>query len=183
MTRIGERRQRNGVRAEIHLALAVANGEWRAFARADQKIVLAGEQEGQCKSAAQLLERRATASTGDLPRFISCETRCATASVSVSLTNLQPFLVSCSRKLAKILDDAVVNDRNDIGGVRMSIVFVRSAMGRPTGMTDTDIAPKWFAIEPRFKRAQLAFCATTTECAVVERSNAGRSHNLGIRGV
>ena len=77
-------------------------------------------------------------------------------------------------QLAKILDDAVVNDRNDIGGVRMSVVFVRSAVGRPTGMTDTDIAPKWFAIEPRFKRAQLAFCATTTECAVVERSNAGR---------
>src|SRR6476661_753788 len=76
-------------------------------------------------------------------------------------------------QLAKILDDAVMNDRNNIGGVRMSIVFGRSAVRRPARMTDADIAPKWLAIEPRFKRAQLAFRATPAEHTVVKRGNAG----------
>ena len=57
---VGERRQRNGVGAEIHLGLvplAVADGERRASARADHQIVFAGEQEGKREGAAQLLER------------------------------------------------------------------------------------------------------------------------------
>ena len=43
--RVGEGRQRNGVGADEHRAFAVADGERRALARADQQIVLAGEQE------------------------------------------------------------------------------------------------------------------------------------------
>src|SRR5262249_19837717 len=77
-------------------------------------------------------------------------------------------------QFAKILYDAVMNDRNEIGGVRMGIVFGRPAMRCPAGMTNTDIAPKRFAIEPSFERAQLAFRATPAEHAVVERGNAGR---------
>ena len=56
--RVGERRERDGVGAEIHLAVAVADRERRTLARADHQVVLAGEQEGQRESAAQLLERR-----------------------------------------------------------------------------------------------------------------------------
>jgi hypothetical protein len=77
-------------------------------------------------------------------------------------------------QFAKILDYAIMNDRNDIGGVRMGIVFGRPAMRCPTGMTDTDISSKRLAIEPRFERAQLAFCATPAEHTVVERGYAGR---------
>ena len=55
---VGERRQRDGVGAEIHLAVAIADGERRALARADHQVVLAGEQEGEREGAAQLLERR-----------------------------------------------------------------------------------------------------------------------------
>src|SRR5438270_926617 len=33
---LGERRERDRIRAEIHLAFAVSDGEWRALARADQ---------------------------------------------------------------------------------------------------------------------------------------------------
>ena len=55
---IGERRERQRVRAEIHLALAVADGERRALARADQKIVLAIEEIDEGERAAQALEPR-----------------------------------------------------------------------------------------------------------------------------
>ena len=56
--RVGEWRQRNGIGADEHRALAVADGERRALARADQKIVLAGKQERQRKGAAQPRQRR-----------------------------------------------------------------------------------------------------------------------------
>ena len=69
--RVGERRQRDRVGAEIHLALAVADRERRAFARADQQIVLAVEQEGEREGAAQLLQRAATASPATCRCFIS----------------------------------------------------------------------------------------------------------------
>jgi hypothetical protein len=77
-------------------------------------------------------------------------------------------------QLAKILDDAVVDDRNEICGVRMSIVFGWPAVRCPPRMTNADIAPKRLAIEPRFERAQLAFRTTSAEHAVVKRGNARR---------
>ena len=55
---VGERRQRDRVGADIHRAVAETDGERGAFACADQKIVFAGEQKRQCKSAAQPRQRR-----------------------------------------------------------------------------------------------------------------------------
>ena len=55
--RVGERRERDGIGAEIHLAVAVADRERRALAGADQQIVLAGEQEGERERAAQPRQR------------------------------------------------------------------------------------------------------------------------------
>jgi hypothetical protein len=49
---VRERGERNCVRSEEHLALAVSDSQRRPFARSDQKIVFAGEQESQCESAA-----------------------------------------------------------------------------------------------------------------------------------
>jgi len=45
--RAGEGRERDGVRAEIHLRVAIADGERRAAAGADQQILLAGKQKGE----------------------------------------------------------------------------------------------------------------------------------------
>ena len=46
------------VGAEIHLAVAIADGERRAFARPDEEIVLAREQEGEREGAAQARQHR-----------------------------------------------------------------------------------------------------------------------------
>ena len=56
--RVGERRERDRVGAEIHLAVAIADRERRALARADQQILLAREQEGERERAAQPRQRR-----------------------------------------------------------------------------------------------------------------------------
>ncbi len=50
--RIGERRERDGIGADEHLVVAEADGERRAFARADQEIGLAREQKRQREGAA-----------------------------------------------------------------------------------------------------------------------------------
>ena len=55
--RVGERRERDGVGAEIHLALAVADGERRALAGADQEVFLAVEQEGEREGALEPRQR------------------------------------------------------------------------------------------------------------------------------
>ncbi len=51
--RVGERRERYGVGANEHRALAEANGERRASTRPDQQVVFAREQKRQRKRAAQ----------------------------------------------------------------------------------------------------------------------------------
>ena len=77
-------------------------------------------------------------------------------------------------QFAKVFDDAVMNDRDNLRSMRMSIVFGRPAVRCPAGMTDADVAAKRLAIEPRFERAQLAFRTTPAEHAVIKRGNARR---------
>ena len=136
--RVGERRQRNGIGADEHRALAVADGERRALARADQKIVLAGEQKRQRKGAAQPRQRR-------LDRL---DRRSAALHLladqmrnhfGVGLGDEFGALgLQLAAQLDEILDDAVVHDREPFGGVRVRIVLGRTAVGRPAGVADAD---------------------------------------------
>ena len=50
--------ERDRVRAQIHLAVAIADRERRAVAGADHQIVVAGEDEAERERAAQLRQRR-----------------------------------------------------------------------------------------------------------------------------
>src|SRR5208337_5480192 len=55
---VGERRERQSVRAEIGLAVAVADRKRRALPRPDQEVILALEQVNEGEGAAHALERR-----------------------------------------------------------------------------------------------------------------------------
>jgi hypothetical protein len=55
---VGERRQRDRVRADIHRPIAETDGKRRALTRADQEIVFAGEQKRQREGAAKPQQRR-----------------------------------------------------------------------------------------------------------------------------
>ena len=76
-------------------------------------------------------------------------------------------------QLAEILDDAVVHDREPVGGMRMRVVLGRPAVGRPAGVADADGARQRLAGEPRFEIAQLALGAPARQLAVLERGDAG----------
>src|SRR5689334_13216101 len=76
-------------------------------------------------------------------------------------------------QLAEILDDAVVNDRNRVGRMRMGIVFGRPAMRRPARVSDAGIPAERLTLEPSFQRAQFAFGATASKYPMIECGNAG----------
>src|SRR6516225_5634064 len=54
--RIGKRRERDGVRAKIHFALAMTNGQRWSLSRPDHQIVLAGENDAERESTSEALQ-------------------------------------------------------------------------------------------------------------------------------
>ena len=171
---VGERRQRDGVGAQEHLAVAVSDGERAAAPGGDQKILLAGEEHGERESALEPLQRR-----GD------------------RLDRLQPALerhgdemrddlrVGLARKRAagggdlapqrlEILDDAVVDDGHLLGGVRMRVRFGRRAMRRPARMADAGGAGERLRLQLGFEVDELAAGAAARQKPVLERRDAGR---------
>ena len=90
---------------------------------------------GRPPTAARSRTARAAAAAPAAPRArgrrrcISCSTRCATTSVSVSVTNLWPFALQLLLELQVVLDDAVVDD--DDRPVQSRCGWAFSSVGRP----------------------------------------------------
>ncbi len=170
--RIGERRERDRIGTEIHLALAVADGERRALAGADHEIVLALEQEGERERAAQPRQRRRhrldrRAAVLHLP---GDEVR---DHLGVGLgAEFGAGLFQLLPQLAEILDDAVVHDCEPVGGVRMRVVLGRPAVGGPAGMADAAHAAQRLSLQPGFEIAQLALGAAARQAAAFQRRHA-----------
>ena len=57
---VGERRQRDGIRAKVHLARAVTDGERAALPRGDHQIVVPGKDDGEGEGALQAAEAHAS---------------------------------------------------------------------------------------------------------------------------
>ena len=171
---VGERRERDRVGAEIHLAVAVADRERRALAGADQQILLAGEQEGEREGAAQprqrgldRLDRRACR------LFISSVTRCATTSVSVSLRNFAPFFSSSSRSSRKFSMMPLCTTASFSVACGCALFSVglpwvaQRVWPMPIG------AVQRLAVQPRLEIAELALGAPARQRAAFERGDAG----------
>ena len=170
---VGERGERERVRAQIHFPVAIADRQRRALARADQEILLALEQIDERESPAQPPERRMNRV---LRRFALSE--------FVLDDERRNFGIGLGRKrislrrefLAQrpeILDDAVVNDRKPRRSVRMGVGFGRLAMRRPTGVADADRAAQRRRGKFRLEVLEFALGAPPLQPAVLERRQAG----------
>ncbi len=171
--RIGKRSERDGVGAEIHFAVPIADRERRSLARTNEEIVFAREQEGERECAPQPRQRSRhrvgrRAAVLHLPRHEVGDH----LGISVR-AELRARLFELLTQLAEILDDAVVNDGKALGGVRMRIAFGRPAVGRPAGVADTDGAGERLTCEPGFEIAQLAFGPPPDELSAFQRRDAG----------
>ena len=138
---VGEGRERDGIRAQKHFALAVADRQRAALARADQQIVLALEHDGEREGAFEPLEHVAHRLARRLALGPLCAMRWATTSVSVWVANSAPAGHELILQFTEILDDAVVHDDHVARHVRMGIGFVGGAMGGPARMADAGWCP------------------------------------------
>ena len=171
---LGERRQRQRIGADIHLAVAVADGERAAAARAHQDVVAAAEQGDQGEGAAQALHRLAHRLLG---RKLALEMRGEElghhlgVGVAVEVAALGQKLVL---QLLEVLDDAVVHDRDAVGGDGMGVALGGLAVGRPARVADADRARQRLAAEPRLEVHKLALGAPALDVAVDQGGDAGR---------
>ena len=138
--RVGERAERDGIRAQIHFALAIADRERRAIAGADHQIIVAREDEPERERAAKLRQRRLhRLDRVDAPGQISVDQVQHDFGVGFGLED-RALLLQRLAQFAKILDDAVV-DHGDAGGrMRMRVVLGRLAVRGPAGVTDAGVA-------------------------------------------
>src|SRR6516165_2538642 len=152
----------------------MADRKRRALARADHEILVAFEKKRQCKGATQprqgrfhgLLRREALLQIGidQMRNYLAVSFGCEFGALFFEL----------EAQLAEILDDAIVNHRDVLGGMRMSVVLVRLAVRGPTRVPDTDIAGERVFAQSRFQIFQLAFGAPPLEFVALQRRDACR---------
>src|ERR1700730_18202987 len=100
--------------------------------------------------------------------------------VSVRAEDL-PVALELAPQGLKILDDAIVHDRNAVRGDRMSISLDRQAMRRPTSMPDTNHSLYWLVIEPPSEVDELAFRPPAFDASVDPRRGTHRRTDGTIR--
>ena len=175
---VGERRQSQRVRAEIHLplrlALAIADRERRALTGADEQVLLAVEQIDQREGAAHALQRRMDRIGRRFARVhLVGHEECGDFRIGLG-GEAMTFARELLAQRLEILDDPVVDDRQAIAGVRVSVPLRRLAVGRPAGVADADLAAERLTFELRLEVPQLALGAQPRHPAILERGDARR---------
>ena len=171
---LGEGGEREGVRAQIGLALAEADGQGRTVAGADEEIVVAGEDEAEGEGTAQARQggghglHRAQALVHLGADELGHDLRVGLA-LEAHAAGLQLGL-----QLAEILDDAVMDDGQPRRGMGVGIGLVRPAMGGPAGMADADGAGQRLVAQPEFEVGELALGAAAIQPAIGQGGDAGR---------
>lgn len=170
--RVGERAERDGVGAEIHLAVAISDRKRWAVAGADHEVVVTGEDEAEREGPAQPRQRQ-------LHRFhglVAAREQIVHEmqhDLGVGLgVEHRALLLELLAQLAEILDDAVVDHGNAFGRVRMGIVDGRLAVGGPAGVADAGRAFERLGLETLLQVLQLALGAAAREMLAFERGDA-----------
>ncbi len=171
---VGERSERQRVRTEIGLALAVAHSERRPLARADQQVILAFEQVDESERAPHPLEAGIHGlGRGFAGREFVFDHEGGDLGIGLRLEDItfgRKLLAQC----AEILDDAVVDDGEAGRGVRMGVGLGRLSMRRPAGMADAGRARQRGGCQPRLEVFQFSFGPAARKLAVFKRGDAGR---------
>ncbi len=170
---VGEGREREGIGAEIGLVRAIADGERRALAGADQEALMAGEDHRQRIGAGQAAHRRlrrfgwGQAHVEEIGDEMHGDFR-----VGLRFEDV-PLGEKLVAQLAEILDDAVVDDGDALAGMRMGVGLVRRAMRRPAGVADAGVAVQRAVVQDLAETVQLAGRAAALDMAMDQRGDAG----------
>ncbi len=171
---VGERRQRDGIRAKVHLARAVTDGERAALACGDHQIVVPGKDDGESESALQAAERTLHRFLGgDALRQLVGDDVHDRLGVGVALEHVA-LGAELRLELAEVLDDAVVDDRDLAVHVRMRVALGGTPVRRPARMADAGVTLQRLLQQAAFEVAQLALGAAALEVTVLDGGDAGR---------
>ena len=176
-----EWRERESVGAEIDALVAPADGERRTAPRADQKIVFALEKKGERKGALEPLQRRRDGffRRRAIAQLVGDEMG---DGLGVGLARKDmAFRRQLGAQLAEIFDDAIMNHRDAVVGVRMGVVLGGAAMRRPARVADADGAGERRGGELFFEVLELAARPHTGEPPVLQSGDPGRNHSPDIR--
>ena len=168
-----KRRQRQGVRAQKHLAVAIADRQRAAAARADQQIVLAGEQKGEREGAIEPRQRLGHRLLRRQPLIEEMGRQDRhRLGVGLGLKDMAQGFELAPQRL-EILDDAVMNDGDPVGRDRMGVGLGRQAVRRPAGVADADRPLHRLTVEPPGEVVELALGAAALDMAVDEGGDPG----------
>ena len=170
---VGEGAERERVRAQIHFAVAIADRERRALARADQEILLALEQIDERERPAQAPKRRMNRVVRRfaLGEFV-LDDEGGNLGIGLGLKRIALGGELLAQR-PEILDDPVMDDREPRRGMRMGVVLRGLAVRRPAGVADADRAAERRCGKFRLEVLELAFGAPPVQPAVLERRHAG----------
>ena len=162
----GQGSERQGVRADEHLAIAKADGQRRAMAGADHQVRVSGEQKREGIGAFQPGKRRLRCLDGSHPagEQIIDELR-HRLGVGLRIEDLA-LRLELVPQLGMVFDDAVVHDSDASGAVRMGVVVRRRAMRGPAGVTDARSACQRPFAQRSGQIGELAFGAPALDGAV-----------------
>ncbi len=170
---IGEGRERDGVRSQIHLAVAIADRQRRALAGADHQIAITLEHESQRERTTQLRQR-------GLHRILR---RHSLEQIGIDQVHhdfgiglaleLRTLLFQHLPQFAEILDDAVVDHGDVVGRMRMRVALGRLAVGGPARVPDAGMAGQRLGAQSCLEVFQFAFGAATFEMVAFQRGDTG----------
>ena len=160
---VGQRRQRQSIGAQIHLAVAVAHRQGAAFAGAEHQVMAPGKNDGEREGPLEAGEGRTDGLFGSLLLGqIFADQVDDHFRVGLGFESAAGRL-QLAAQLLEILDNAVVDDRNIFVGVRVGVGFARPAMGGPAGVADADGARDRRGFEQGLQIAELAFGAAALD--------------------
>jgi hypothetical protein len=170
---LGQRRQSQGVGAEKHLAVAVADRQRAAAPRAHHHVVFTGKNDRQREGALEPAQGRRDGLRGRRPTVeLAGDQRGDRLGVGIAF-EVVAGVSQFGAQALKIFDDAVVHHRDPVGRVGMGVGFVGHPVGRPAGVADADIAGQRVGVELGRQISQLALGAAAFDAAVDQGRHAG----------
>jgi len=168
-----QRRQRQRIGAEIHLALAEADGERRAAPGADQQVRVAGKEDGEREGALKPLERLGgRLGRRHAVRQVARHQRRHHLGIGLRLEAAAAGH-ELVLELLEILDDAVMDDGDAVGGDGMRVDLVGDAVGRPARVADADLAAERRRPQALDEAVELALGAAALDAPIDQRGKAG----------
>jgi len=169
---LGEGPDRQGVRAQIHLALAPADDQRTAPPRTQDQPVLALDQHRQRIGAGQLVQHRLE---GDQRVVVAAQFAVQQMGddlgVGLAFEDMT-FGRKVRLQLGEILDDAVVDQHDPAGFVRVGVGRGGGAVGGPAGVADADGGVQRFGGQHSLQLANLALGAAAFDAPVDQGRNA-----------